>query len=204
MAKRLYSAEEAERKFGSLPQAVKDLLYSFEMTSLITKVGEKHGLHIDQMDALNTEAAQVMLGFTETSEFPEILMEDLSIDQAKADAIAKDIDVTLFARVRAALSQPSAMGETNTTSLPQSVPAEAAAPKPTPVTPAVPAVPAVPTVDMHPADLMLTQKTVVAPPMAPTPASPAPSTPTPKPGAQATMPPKPQEYKADPYREPTI
>lgn len=201
MAKKLYSPEETAEKFQSLPKAVKDLLYSFEMTSIVTKVGEKHGLHLDQMDALNTEAAQVMLGLTETSEFPEILMEDLNIDQAKAIAIAKDIDATLFTRVRAALSQPSAMADTSSTPIIQPVtppPAPSSSSTPTPT----PAVPAVPKVDMHPADLMLTQKTIVTPPAAPTVAPSVAPVPTPKPASQNAVPPKPQEYKADPYREP--
>ncbi len=195
MAKKIYSVEETQKKFEALPQGVKDLLYSFEMTSIITKVGEKHGLHIDQMDTLNTEAAQVMLGLVETSEFPEILMEDLGVDEPKAHAIAKDVDEMLFTRVRAALNQPSVA------TLAPAIPAVSASAPPPPAP--SPSVPVVPKVDMHPADLMLTQRTVAAPPTTPA-ATPTPTSPaTASPAEQKAEPPKPQDYKADPYREPT-
>ncbi len=76
------------------------------------------------------------------------------------------------------------------------------------VSPAVPAAPTAPlpvvqkAEDMHPADIALTQKTVSLPtPAAPAPAPAAPATPT-KAADASAMPPKPTDYKADPYREP--
>lgn len=50
--------------------------------------------------------------------------------------------------------------------------------------------------DMHPADVMLTEKTVA------TPATPAPAPVAQKPADTKATPPKPTDYKADPYREP--
>jgi hypothetical protein len=42
MPKKLYSADETAKKFELLPQEIKDFLYSFEMTSIITKIGERN------------------------------------------------------------------------------------------------------------------------------------------------------------------
>jgi len=197
MEKKLFSPEETKKKFDALPQGVKDLLYSFEMTSIITKIGEKHALHIDQMDTLNNETAQVMLGLTDTSEFPEILVEDLGVDKELADAIARDINDLLFTKVREALKKPSAAS----VSVPLP-PTDAPVAAPTPNTPATPvAAPILPVVapEMHPADVMLTEKTVAT---MPTVTTPTPPTAVPKVAEQKVEPPKPTDYKADPYREP--
>jgi hypothetical protein len=223
MAKTFYSPEETAKKFEALPQAIKDLLYSFEMISIITKVGEKNGLHVDQMDALNTETAYVMMGLTETKDFPEIIAEDLGIDQTKAGTIASDINEMLFSKVRAAMQNPSAVAASNAAALPiqkpsladvlpKTTPASVPVPMsasvapistPVPATPVTPVAPLVPEIkiDMHPADIVLTKKTVAMPPA---PAS------SPMPAAYAAqktvdtkaVPPNPTDYKADPYREP--
>jgi len=197
MPKKLFTPEETSKKFASLPKAIQDLLYSFEMTSIITKVGEKNSLHIDQMDRLNTETAQVMLGLTETKDFPEVIMEDLEIDRAKADAVAQDINDMLFIKIRDAMKQGTIAGQASTpqTLAPLSsvIPINKT-PEPAPVVvPAAPTASLIPAkaTEIHPADMMLTQKTVT-------------TTATPTSPAQKVEPPKPGEYKADPYREPTI
>lgn len=240
MTKKLYTPEETAKKFESLPKEIKDLLYSFEMTSIITKVGEKHGLHIDQMDELNTETAYVMMGLTEPKDFSGILVEDLGIDQAKADAIISDINEMLFSKIRAAMNQPSAIAPAMPPkapladvlpkmpgsspvaapstplapaagSIPEMKPSftplsAAAAPIATPAMPMVapsimPAISSAPKIEMHPADIALSEKTVVVAPSAP--AAPAvAATPAQKPVDAKAVPPKPTDYKADPYREP--
>src|SRR6185503_2370297 len=104
--------EETKKRFDSLPPEIKNLLYSFEMTSAITKIGEKYGLHIDQMELLNAETAQVMLGFTKIEDFPLELSKTLGIDEQKSVAISGDINAMLFIKVRAAMNQPSAVAAT--------------------------------------------------------------------------------------------
>lgn len=85
--------------------------------------------------------------------------------------------------------------QTMPTSAPSSMNASPAVP---PVAPSMPPVPAISKTDMHPADVMLTQKTVSLPQNAPVPAAPL----APKPPEAKAVPPKPTDYKADPYREP--
>ena len=228
MAKKLYSPEETAKKFESRPQAIKDILYSFEITSAVAKVGEKNGLHIDQMELLNTETAQVMMGLTETKDFVGVLMEELSIDEAKASAVASDINELLFSKIRGAMNQPSAAATTvpsiarqplsevlpkgGVAASPSETPISLVKPSSNPipaapqVAPAVPVAPIAPLpvvqkADMHPADIALTQKTVAVPP--PTPPLEATQA-LAKPIDASAVPPKPTDYKADPYREPVI
>ena len=87
----------------SLPEEVQDLLYSPEMYGAVRQVSLKHKIHVDQMDLLETETAQVMLGFTQTVDFPKAVAQSLKVDAVQAEAIAKDIDETLFVKIREAM-----------------------------------------------------------------------------------------------------
>ena len=222
--KRNFTAEEAQKKFDALPAEIKNLLYSSDMTSAIQKVGEKNKLHYDQMGVLEIETNNVMLGFTDTADYPDMLVRSLGVDKAAADAIAKDINETLFAKIRDSMKKmdtlpadkepsvvmPSAAAKaslpaTSTAPVP-STPPPAAAPKP--VVPAAPAVPMVQT--MHTADIMLSEPTVNMPPKPAVPITPVANSTAASSGAPAVSKPeikveapKPvPPYKADPYREP--
>lgn len=181
-----YSSEEAKKKYDSLPNEVKNLLYSPEMSFVVQQVGQKNKLHIDQIDILNTETGQVMLGFTDPADFPAVLVEMLKVNQTQADAIAKDVNDMLFSKIRESMKASSP--QASVTSSPSAIPA------PSVPTPAPTAPPSKPT-ETHPADLMLNQKTVSVPV----------SSSTPPPQAKQPVvpePPNPSQYKTDPYREP--
>ncbi len=100
-----YSAEEARKKMESLPEEVKNFLYSPDMLTAVRKVGEKNQLHIDQIGILQAETTSVMLGFTETHDFPYMLSQALNVDVSKATAIAKDLDDTLFSQIRSSMKK---------------------------------------------------------------------------------------------------
>lgn len=170
MAKKIYTPQEAKARYESLPAEIKSLLYSPEMLMAVRQIAQKHQLHIDQTGILEDETSAVMLGFTETADYPAVLAETMDIDQAKASAVAQDINDLLFTKIRDAMKRTYEQRK--------------AAPPATPVVTTVktttppPIAPPKP-IEAHPADLMLTQKTVT------------------------TAPATPQPYKADPYREPT-
>ena len=218
--------QETQDRFAKLPSEIKKLLYSQEMSIIIQKIGEKNQLHIDQTDALNTETGQVMLGFSNMEEFIEDIRDTLSVDQTKATAIAQDVNDMLFVKIREAMKNAGPVSNTTEQNTSERMPLSQVLPKTVPVsepvTPLVPEVkpsftpmvvqpapsapamsapvaPAAPKVDMHPADVALTQKTVSVAPAAPAAATPAPAQNSIE---QKAVPPKPQDYKADPYREP--
>ena len=191
MEKDSYTPEEIQKKFDSLPSDIQSLVYGADLLTLIKRVGEKYKLHVDQIGILETETADIMTGFSKPDEFVKNLMSSLSVDKTQADNIAKDINEGLFLKIIESLKR---------------LYSEERAPA-AQMTPAAPVIttktPAPKPIEPHPADIMLTQKTVTtAPsaPMAPKPATPvAPVAPKPATPPQIT----PQPYKADPYREPT-
>jgi hypothetical protein len=226
-----HSAEEARKKYEALPPEVKNLLYSPEMSFTIQQIGQKNGLHIDQIDSLNTEVGQVMLGFVSPQEFASELMEMLNLDQAKAQAVAQDVDSMLFSKIRGSMKASY----------------EAAKAEPAPTAPATPIAvrtPPQPLASVLPKSTPQTMPATTPPPPPPVKPIPPPSAPVPppippKPVQTATSemhqaetmlsqktvevapaasaapkppvvpaptvkpePPKPGAYKADPYREP--
>lgn len=118
MEEESYSAEEAQKRAEKLPAAAKEMLYSPEMGRIIRSVGQKHQLHIDQMDLLSTEAGQVILGFIEPKKFPQSISETFRIDQASANAIAQDINTLLFEKIRSAMKSGAEVALTQKTITP--------------------------------------------------------------------------------------
>jgi hypothetical protein len=216
--------QDIEKKLASLPEAIQEAIFSNEMGEHIRHIATERRLHIEQQALLQDATMLVMLGFITPEDFPGQLQAQLNIDEAQAHILVKDIDEQILVPIREVIKEET--GEQKSVAMPSSQanpPAVAAvpapvtpAPKPVTPTPVVPNTPAV-----HPADMMLTQKTsqistpptsaasITAtpkvtpstPPTPPTLTTPAPNTQT----ATAPVkqePPKPQNYSADPYREP--
>lgn len=159
------------------------------MDSIIRQIGAKHTLHIDQMGVLEAEAVDVMIGFTKPNDFVTHVAEVLQIDQAKAGAVARDVNDMLFLKIRDSMKKVAELGSVSPISSTPVTPTPVSAPVTAPLLTPKPA-------EMHSADLMLTQKTASVTPV------PQPTTDHKQQTTGNQQPPKPQNYKADPYREP--
>ena len=100
-----YTPEEIKAKFDALPADVKALVYGADMLNLIKNLGEKYKLHVDKLEALESETADVMTGFVKPEDFSKNLKEALGTDQQTADAIALDINNGLFVKIRDSLKK---------------------------------------------------------------------------------------------------
>jgi hypothetical protein len=208
---------EIQKRIDALPEDIRKLVYSADMDAVIQRVGQKHGLHIDQMGALEAETAAVMIGMTEHGEFSENIADTLNVNQQKARALAEDISNELFAKVRNSMKDVYEKTKVPSPVISQAAPPPAPPPPPPappkaaqgtapfPSTSSPKEAPRLPSVTA--ADLALTQRAVTPP--KPSPALPATgSTNSPQASSgQATPPqkpepPKPADYKTDPYREP--
>src|SRR5438105_8916812 len=223
MVRKIYTEEEVEKRIESLPEAAGDYLYSAEMAQEVKQISDKNHLHIDQMSLLEAEVGELILGLTDTQEFVPNLMDTLRIDKEKAGAVAKDVNDQIISKIRRSMGSPGApiaprpafqpVSQTKPAPAPSVVMPSSPAPKPAapapavkapviapapmpgstppvakPATAAMPAPKPAPAPDLSAADAMLGAKKMTAP---------APAAPAPK-----TEPIKPQNYKADPYREP--
>lgn len=148
MKDKTYTPEEIQKKFDSLPPDVKDLVYGADMLSVIQKVGERYKLHIDQLTTLEAETADVLTGFSKPEEFVANLVASLSVDRTQAESIAKEINDSLFIKIRESMkkvyeqSKEGPGATSNVQPVPAPKPAQPVAPA-TPVTPVAPKSPAV-------------------------------------------------------------
>lgn len=211
--------QQIEARLAELPEAIREAILSNDIGGHIRTIGTNHKLHVDQLAILEDITIMTMLGFSPNAEFENQLKNQLSIDDNTAQALAGDINTEIFMVVRESLKNPTptpaaapaaAAPQTGSTPAPAATPIKIQTPTTTPapaaVAPTPTASPAKPA-ELHPADFMLSQKTVTTAPAAPAaPAAPSGSTPTPAaaaPTATKPQPPAPKPYTADPYREPT-
>ncbi|MBC7837009.1 hypothetical protein H7X87_04535 [Acetobacteraceae bacterium] len=176
--------KQIEARIAELPKDVHDAVLSANLGNQLQIIGTRHQLHIDQVGALEDEVMLVMLGFVEAGTFVEQLQNQLHIPQEKARELAADVSDEVFMPIRESMKQfienrgiSAIQTQTNTA---REEPAAIPPPQKPPE--------ATSSAEMHPADVVLTQKTVSVPP------SPIPQKPIEGPTSNI--------YKTDPYREP--
>jgi hypothetical protein len=97
------SAQDIQKKIDALPAEAKAFLYSSEMGTIIHDIGTKYKLHVDQIGALESEAAAVIIGITKPDELVQNLIDEVNVDQHTSEAIAKEINDKVFLKVRSTM-----------------------------------------------------------------------------------------------------
>jgi hypothetical protein len=200
---------QIQQRLAELPADVQTAIRSSDQGPKLQTIGKKYNLHVDQIGKLEDETLLVMLGFADPGEFSEHLIKELSVAPQEAVAIATDVSNEIFMPIRASMQawaedraeRESANVITDTLGkeapVPTKLPPTAPAPGP------IAAVKAAPIPSLGAAEAMLSEKKITPPaqtaPEAPASASSA--TPAASPAPKAD-PAQPQNYKADPYREP--
>ncbi len=92
-----------EEKIAQLPEYIRTALAQMNWSSEILSIGKKHGLHVDQMGALQTETAMVLVGLVHPDEYSKNLHQELSLPQDKINAIVADVNEKIFKNIRQAL-----------------------------------------------------------------------------------------------------
>lgn len=109
-----YSSEELERRYAALPDDVKNAISSEEVAMQLSAIGEKHGLLEDRVEVLVSETGYVMLGMTHPSAFIQNLTTRMGISRDSAQAIAEEVNQTIFKPVRESLKKIHGMSGTAT------------------------------------------------------------------------------------------
>lgn len=95
--------KETQKRFDMLPEDIKKAITSSEVPAKLSAIGTKHGLHVDQLGALEEETARVMLGMVHPNEFVDRIENHLDISTDEAIAITKDVNVDIFLSIRDSL-----------------------------------------------------------------------------------------------------
>lgn len=85
---------------AELPGDVREAVLSAQLGEHIQSIGQKHGLHIDQVGALEDETMLVMLGFFAPETFSDQIATQLQIPAADAAAIAQEVNEQIFLPIR--------------------------------------------------------------------------------------------------------
>lgn len=97
--------------YRALPQDLKDALYGIETTEAIQTVSRAYGLHIDQMGELSNAIGQVMLGALHPRDFTKRIKADLGIDEQKASALTREVNLSVFTKIRESLKRIHSLRE---------------------------------------------------------------------------------------------
>lgn len=143
---------QIQKRIEELPQDVQSAIASADFDQKIQKIGQKHSLHIDQVEKLGDEIMLVMLGFMNSDNFISNITTQVNVTPTQAAAIAADVNSEILFAIRESLKKANeeALQHTKLEHRQTSQPTTPIAPLP------------------HPADMTLIQKTVtVMPPITP-------------------------------------
>lgn len=98
-----YSTEQLQGAFEKLPKELQEAISSTEIHQKILGIGQKHGLHIDQIGQLVDQIGLVMLGLERSSDFVRDASARMSISTKDAQAIANDINADIFSAIKSSM-----------------------------------------------------------------------------------------------------
>lgn len=99
-------------KYKSLPEDVRQAIFSVDTADLIQAIGKKHGLSIEKIGKLGDETGKIMMGLAKPQEFIGNLSKALEVDKGAARNIAQDVNQKIFASIRESLKKIHKIGET--------------------------------------------------------------------------------------------
>lgn len=111
------------KRWDSLPEAIKDYLYSETLFSLIDDVGKKEHLSHDRMRGLRRVVGSVLFGFLHPGDVAHELKNELQIPAPLAETIASSLSAKAFAPYDAILAKLYAPPEKDVAVAPKGQPA---------------------------------------------------------------------------------
>lgn len=97
------------------------LLQSNTFVDEIIKIGEKFDLHIDQVGGLDTETREVLLGTKKKEDFAKNIMEHIEVSENIANDLVKEVNDTIFLKIRELLQQVDSEPTTSDPETPEEI-----------------------------------------------------------------------------------
>lgn len=95
--------EIIKNRYKELPADIQEAIKSNDLAGKFNAIAEKHGLHIDQNGALQTETILVMLGLEPTTDYVNNLERNLNISRTEAISIAADVNTDILNAIKNSL-----------------------------------------------------------------------------------------------------
>ncbi|PIR69583.1 MAG: hypothetical protein COU47_02400 [Candidatus Niyogibacteria bacterium CG10_big_fil_rev_8_21_14_0_10_46_36] len=122
--------EEIQKRFKALPEALREAIFSAEISETLLAIGKKYNLPLDKVGELSTETSLVMLGVTHPNQYISNLQKVLGVERDIARNIAQEVNAQIFAKIRSELKTLHKITEN------EDAPEKAAASKPPAMEPA--------------------------------------------------------------------
>ncbi|MEI8248943.1 MAG: hypothetical protein WCG07_00395 [Candidatus Taylorbacteria bacterium] len=94
-----------QERFNDLPNEIKGAITASDLPEKIKKIAADNNLLLDQVSDLQNEILFVLLGIEPSSDFVGNVSKELSVNNLKALAIAKQVNATIFDAIREKLRE---------------------------------------------------------------------------------------------------
>lgn len=95
-----YTTKQLQEKYKSLPEDLKDAIWSAESAATIQSIGKKYGLNVEQTGKLASETGLVLLGLTHPKNYIKILSATITVDMDTARKIAEEVNNGIFSKIK--------------------------------------------------------------------------------------------------------
>ncbi|MFA6404635.1 MAG: hypothetical protein WCW03_01385 [Candidatus Paceibacterota bacterium] len=89
----------------NIPDQIKKVASSIELSDSIVKIGNRFSLHVDQIGELGAEIRDILFGFSKSSDFVKHVSERLEVNRDLAEKIAIEVNKEVFAVIKAKLQK---------------------------------------------------------------------------------------------------
>jgi|GEM_PF-1557484 len=94
-----------DQHMKTLPSYVQSAIHSSDWERRILNIGRKYGLHVDQLEILQTELSLAVLGLSDRQEFVHEVMREARVNKETMDLIVGEINRDIFIPIRKALRE---------------------------------------------------------------------------------------------------
>ncbi len=119
-------------RYKELPANIQQAITNTDLAPKFELIANKHGLHIDQNGALQTETILVMLGLETTDDYIDNVKKALEISRNQAIEIAKDVNTEILDSIRDSLRKIQTQDEQEANAQGTITPVATASSAPTP------------------------------------------------------------------------
>ena len=89
-----------KEKWEQLPENIRVVLSKFAWKDVLTAIGKKYKLHIDNLAILENETTMVLLGITNPGNLVNALEEQMKLPEDTVKSMVEDVDSQIFKRIR--------------------------------------------------------------------------------------------------------
>lgn len=98
-----FTSDQIQSQFEKLPKDLQEAISSPEVHDSIIKIGNKYGLHVDQLGEMVDLVGLVMLGLSPSNDFIRDFSQQAEVKNDIASSIAADINSQIFDKIRTSM-----------------------------------------------------------------------------------------------------